>query len=679
MFFFFTPYPSKCSLITVLSLKKFCPFLFAVFLFVNCEKSRAQEIRLSPDLLRSRSVSAFDSGNYASAARYYDALLGLFPKDPAYHYYLALSLIRGNIDPARGIELLKYPSVAEFYPDALYWQGEGYRTLYRFDEAISVYASCLADKQIPSAIKKNALLARAWADSARKAVQTPVNVRIYKEIFLGSGPPWPPFISVTGDTFILRTLPEIFLQRYSLQEIPPVWIVPLRPYDGSRLVFSLPGRWPKKYEQWESVFHQATGWDDFRPATEEKYPVPEFSSAFFSPADSVWCVSTSAMGTGQHDIFFSRRNNGKYHAERLAFPLNSAADEVAFFLHQEKKLAILVSNRNSGGRFLTAYEMAWPVSEAQSLPKLNDPVTLSHFPERVPYITGASATGAEKETIRQEKKPENGRSRTRPATPPVVMSGEDQSGYLALLNEALRLQLKSDSILRVAEEQKQNLSEVKEPAERTRRSRQISALFSKADSLQNLANVRYSLAREMEMKYLQKEIPRYRPPAKEPAGNSSAGESASTMKKDSEKTKVAVPAQKPSSRDTLSAVPPVKATDTGDVFEIRTVSPYSANSPIPLDLGFPEGVIYRIQIGAFSKPMKPDMFRGLYPVTGERAPESGIIRYYAGSFRSISAAEKALKKVKEYGFPEAFIVSWFQGKRISLIRARELEQMMQNP
>lgn len=682
MFFIYTLFTLKCFLITSSNLKKFFFFFFASFLLLNGENAMTQEIRLSADILRSRASSAFDSGNYSSAARYYDALLGLFPKDPAYHYYLALSLIRGNIDPVRGIELLKFSSVAEFYPDALYWQGEGYRTLYRFDEALSVYATCLSDKQISSAAKKNALLARSWVDSARSAIQKPVHVKAYKETFLGEGPPWPPFISVTGDTFVLRTLPEGILQRYTLREIPPAGIVPLRPPDGSRLLFSVPGRWPKKIEQWESVFFQATGWGDFHPVTEEKWPLPEFSSAFFFPADSVCYVSSSATGIGQHDIFISRRKNGSYSAERLAFPLNSSADEVAFFVNPVKKMAVLISNRKYGGRFLTAYEIAWPPEEERLFVQ-NNPVALSFFPDRVTYASGLSVNGTEKKAIPKESRSENGKNRTQPASPPIVMTGEDQSGYLTLLNEALRLQLKSDSIMRVAEEQKKSLTEVKEPSERNRRSRQISALFSKADSLQNLANIRYSLAREMEMKYLQKEIPRYRPPAKETAGNSASPAQISgtslSNKKDGEKLVAVDQEQKNLSKEAFRNDANVKTAGTTDVFEIRPVSPYSVNFPIPLDQGFPEGVLYRIQIGAYSKPVKPDMFRGLYPVTGERAVESGIIRYYAGAFRSINAAEKALKKVKEYGFSEAFIVSWFQGRRISLIRARELEQMMQNP
>jgi len=683
MFLYYVPNTTKCFLITFRNLKRFWVLFLTGILLGCCEYGLTQENRLSADMLRGRAASAFDSANYGSAAYCYNALLELFPKDPAYHYYLGLSLILGNSDPARGIELLKFPAVREFYPDALYWQGEGYRYLYRFDEAQSVYTSCLSEKQIPSAVKKNAQLARAWADSARKAIQNPVHVTVYKEVFLGAGPPWPPYISVTGDTFVLMTLPESLLQRYSLREIPPLWIVPLHPPDGSRLVFSASGRWPRKYEKWENVFHQTTGWSDFRPVTDDKSPVPEFSSAFFLPGDSGWYVSTPAMGTGQHDIVISLRKNGRYHTEVLAFPLNSPADEVAFYPEQEKNLAILLSNRRAGGRFLTAYEIAWPAMEAEVLTKQNDPVTLSFFPARASYNADAVANGSAKESNRQPGRAENGKNRTQFAPPPVVMTGEDQSGYLTLLNEALRLQLKSDSIMRVAEEQKQHLPEVKDPAERVRRSREISLLFSKSDSLQNLANMRYSLAREMEMKYLQKEIPRYRPPAKESGRNATAlppaREPLSSSKKDAEKIVVTEKKQEPAPMEDLAHVPSNKAIDAGDVFEIRPDSPYSASSPIPLDTGFPEGVLYRIQIGAFSKPVKPEMFRGLYPVIGERSAESGIIRYYAGMFRSISTAEKALKKVKEYGFSEAFIVSWFQGKRISLIRARELEQMMQNP
>jgi hypothetical protein len=72
-------------------------------------------------------------------------------------------------------------------------------------------------------------------------------------------------------------------------------------------------------------------------------------------------------------------------------------------------------------------------------------------------------------------------------------------------------------------------------------------------------------------------------------------------------------------------------------------SPYSASSPFPWDTGFPDWVLYRIQIGAFSKPVKAEMFRGLYPVIGERSAEFGHYPLHAECFVP-SAPQKSTEK-----------------------------------
>ena len=52
-------------------------------------------------------------------------------------------------------------------------------------------------------------------------------------------------------------------------------------------------------------------------------------------------------------------------------------------------------------------------------------------------------------------------------------------------------------------------------------------------------------------------------------------------------------------------------------FKVMANSPYKTTSDIPLDQPLPEGVIYRIQMGAFSKPIEPDRFKGIMPISGE--------------------------------------------------------------
>jgi len=98
---------------------------------------------------------------------------------------------------------------------------------------------------------------------------------------------------------------------------------------------------------------------------------------------------------------------------------------------------------------------------------------------------------------------------------------------------------------------------------------------------------------------------------------------------------------------------------------------YSDEKPIPIDESLPSGVIYRIQIGAFSTPQKPTFFKGMVPVYGYKT--GNIIRYYIGNLTRYSDAEKALAKIKQKGFKDAFIVAWLNGTRITTQRAQQLE------
>jgi hypothetical protein len=108
-------------------------------------------------------------------------------------------------------------------------------------------------------------------------------------------------------------------------------------------------------------------------------------------------------------------------------------------------------------------------------------------------------------------------------------------------------------------------------------------------------------------------------------------------------------------------------------FAILPKSPYSAANPIPLDETLPDGVVYKIQLGAFSKPLSTSVFKGLTPVSGEKLP-NGITKYYAGFFLRFADADDALRKVREYGFKDAYVVAFYNRKTINPERAKQLEK-----
>jgi hypothetical protein len=100
-----------------------------------------------------------------------------------------------------------------------------------------------------------------------------------------------------------------------------------------------------------------------------------------------------------------------------------------------------------------------------------------------------------------------------------------------------------------------------------------------------------------------------------------------------------------------------------ELFEKRGKSRYSASNPIPMDEKLPDGLVFKVQMGAFKNPIPQDLFKGITPVTGQTTSQ-GFIRYSAGLFLTCESAEQAKREIRSLGFPDAFVVAFFDGKRI---------------
>lgn len=86
------------------------------------------------------------------------------------------------------------------------------------------------------------------------------------------------------------------------------------------------------------------------------------------------------------------------------------------------------------------------------------------------------------------------------------------------------------------------------------------------------------------------------------------------------------------------------------------------------------GLLYKIQIGAFKNKPNELLLKVLPEVTTEMLPESGVTKYYCGKYDSYEQASSNLQKVRDGGFPSAFVVAFINGKQVTVQQAREVEK-----
>ncbi len=95
--------------------------------------------------------------------------------------------------------------------------------------------------------------------------------------------------------------------------------------------------------------------------------------------------------------------------------------------------------------------------------------------------------------------------------------------------------------------------------------------------------------------------------------------------------------------------------------------------PIAIGVEYPEGLVYRVQVGAFARPIPAELFSEFTPVSGEKIYGTNITRYMAGYFNDINRVVQAREQIKGLGYNDAFIVAYCNGKRIQWGEARRME------
>lgn len=247
--------------------------------------------------------------------------------------------------------------------------------------------------------------------------------------------------------------------------------------------------------------------------------------------------------------------------------------------------------------------------------------------------------------------------------------------YDRILSEALSYQKKADSLYRISDDLKRDLDSAA-AGEKAEIRAKITGAENLAFSFQKQADQKYREAQsEMNSGFFSKNEGSAQKSNLIPDSAGHKTENAKQTVKSAETARLAdTAAAKPAIVSRQPETPPVTKTGVFSVFGVIQKPVYAKNEKIEVNPAAPSGLIYRIQLAVFRNPVAPSIFKGITPVYGFKAAGNDLTTYFAGMFRRLTDAKKALATVKQKGFKDSFIVAFFSGKPVSAERAAILEK-----
>lgn len=109
--------------------------------------------------------------------------------------------------------------------------------------------------------------------------------------------------------------------------------------------------------------------------------------------------------------------------------------------------------------------------------------------------------------------------------------------------------------------------------------------------------------------------------------------------------------------------------------EIKNEAAYNNDNPIPLNSKINDGLLYRVQIGAFKILIANNSFKGLSPINAEKTG-NGFYRYTAGNYIEYNTANNVKNELRKIGYRDAYVICYYNGKRIS--RTESLSKLENN-
>ena len=610
--------------------------------------------------LKSKADECFIKKDYSHALPLYRELLDIYPKDPDYRYRTALCLLNLNQEPEVLIDLLRQASADRENPLATFYLGRAYHLHYDFDDAVKAYSRflTLGKKSDIRRLEVQRLIemAKNGSNLTRKAKSFTVKSSGITPVYQLENA-----YSISTNGKVIRKPVEFNSKADQKMNFSSLMVLPAYTEINEYVYVSGYEETGKKGKE---IFR-------IRNINNKTWSLPEPLGAMINTAgdedfpyfdvrsSTLYFSSEGHSSMGGLDIFkstydWNTRTWSK--PENIGFPINSPYDDYMLVMDDLGQSAQFASNRNTGPGMVMLYRIGFNENESGT-PLLNADeireMSALHITKEAAASSESIPTGPEGFLSMPDSAED--------VTTPVAFNKNE---YNILIAEALQLQLKADSLSRMARDKRILAKEIPDDEARKQMITDILNYEREAKKIQRLADERFleaekikarsdSFSRQESNMVMIREVNgikvyqyKVQDTAVYPGGEATVTESV---------TETRQPSDDPSVREKDNSVP------SGETPRIQSL---------------PEGIsglVYRIQLGVFSKPREAEDFGGLNPIYAENLPEKNVVKYYTGDFPSLESVTAALEKVRNNGFPDAFVVAYYDAKPITTEKAKEIE------
>ncbi len=322
-------------------------------------QNEVQQVEYTPQL----GLEYFKAGNYNDAEKVYEYLLGKYPRDGRYNFYMGICQVKNRSDISGAIKKLNYAKIKGISKDVYYYLGRAHQLSYNYEEAINNYKTFL---KTASSSDLRVEKASAFIEECNNGKK--ISTKIYQLEVINKS-------KVHKNTILSKYTPAKDVGKllrngdFFESGVNPNNVM-FETERGDVIYFSM----DTNTEDTLSIYKMVKLIDGWGKSERVGEPVNSvYNDAYpFLATDGLtfYFASNRPGGMGGYDIYkayYDNETNSFLDPINLGVPFNSPDDDYLFVADEFSKVAWFTSNRETSGDSVFVYKIKWDGSQVRNM------------------------------------------------------------------------------------------------------------------------------------------------------------------------------------------------------------------------------------------------------------------------------------------------------------------------